>query len=364
MSSQTLNTKLRFGAVYLYCACATVLSLAAIADAPTTPPAPLGARGTPGIADAKEGASEAQEKFAVLGFIARQAAGSAFSSLMRWAAARYLASSGPARTAATGTEVRGSIAPEASAPLPMSVAVSRGVPISFAAASRERGQSAWVETPSSLIDPPSQFPPTTLLASSTRAIYADTPIIRGTPDVPIQAMKSAAPSQWAVANYAGLQVNLLVVDEKGSVNSSHPLDRTLKSGDRFRLQLTSTFDALVAVDAVQTRFTKDEFMRATPVQGRIYPQALDRVVKLPANEVVSIPLGQNEYFVFDESIGVDTLLLHVRHPASSGLQSRAQPWYREDSPAGSLFLQLSVPNESPALSQPISLRTRMPVASN
>lgn len=190
--------------------------------------------------------------------------------------------------------------------------------------------------------------------------YAATPIIVGQPDMPLNpgAGGYSANQPWSpAANYQGVQVTVLVLNQQNQPVETRSLNANFKSGERFRLQLVSTFEALASVDAYRTSpDTNGSSGFAQSWAGQLYPARAEQVIKMRAGELVQLPMGANEYFTFDNQTGLDRLMLNVRHPQAKGTLANSQPVYRQDSGQNSTFMQLAPQGNYPAVSQLLTFR--------
>lgn len=193
--------------------------------------------------------------------------------------------------------------------------------------------------------------------------YSTTPVIYGQPDVPFAGgqggFDAGKPWNWNNQyNYEGFQVAVIIVNAANQPVEVRPLHAGFRPGERFKLRLVTTFDALASIDALRqggqpspyAGFGQDAYA------GQLYPARGDQVVSLRGGEAVFLPLGAGEYFVFDNRVGVERLVINLRHPRAQGAQVNSQPIYRQDGAQGSSYVQMSVPNTFPAISQVISLR--------
>lgn len=189
--------------------------------------------------------------------------------------------------------------------------------------------------------------------SGASPYYVSTPIILGQPDIPFNPGVSGGPGkEWGVgANYQGVQVSAVILNQTNQPVEIRPLNAPFRSGERFKLRLVSTFEALASVDAYRTMAAAPGTMATQAWAGQLYPPKADQVVKMRAGEMVQLPLSPAEYFTFDNQAGLDRLMLNVRHPQASGIQSNGQPVYRQDSAQGSTYMQLTPQGSYPALSQ-------------
>lgn len=178
------------------------------------------------------------------------------------------------------------------------------------------------------------------IASSTgMANPVPNPVILGQPDIPLRTTDGQV-------NYQGLHLAVVSPDATGQNMNFRPVANGFRTGERFKLRMVSTFDAVVVVDNV------------TPsgMRNRLYPAptAGEQVVFLKAGQSVLLPLGAGEYFEFANQKGVEQLLVTVRDPrAASNLSN--QPIYRQDAAWGSNLMQLTPQGSYPGFTQTLSL---------
>lgn len=195
-------------------------------------------------------------------------------------------------------------------------------------------------------------------------LFSPAPLIMGQPDIPLSAQAGGLdPNKpWdGRANYQGVAVSAVMLDAQNRVIETRSLASAFRSGERFKLRLVSTSDAIVTLDALRaapgTIGPNGVLMMAPTWGGQLYPARADQVVQIKAGDVVHIPLGANEYFTFDNTTGTDLLSLNVRHPqAGNQQQMNRQPVYRQDAAAMTTYSQLAQAGSFLALTQVLALQ--------
>lgn len=190
--------------------------------------------------------------------------------------------------------------------------------------------------------------------------YNSTPIILGQPDVPLRPAANADQrTQWN-NNYQGVYVSYVVFNAQNKMIGLRPLSAPLRPGERFKIRVLSSFDAVVAIDqlrANQALANSGKAFVPPLLVGRLYPQSAAQLVQINAGVPAYLPLGANETFSADTPVNPELVMLNVRHkdaPNAGSLNS--QPFYRQDTPDGTSYLQLSNPSSYPAISQIIALQ--------
>lgn len=131
-------------------------------------------------------------------------------------------------------------------------------------------------------------------------------------------------------NYQAVRVVRARLDDQGQTRGTFPLSAGLVEGERFRLGLTATFDALVVLGNRNAR----------GVSSQIYPAQAGMVLVIPAGQTVWLPLGDKEYFQFAGEPGGERLALTIRDPRSLLTEQAATlPAWRRDDATGSSFVQ-------------------------
>lgn len=215
----------------------------------------------------------------------------------------------------------------------------------------------WVNTVVVATPPVASIEITTLpLRSSNLAAlaarYEPWPVILSAPELPLLgASARAAGRQWGASfNYQGMHVRLLTLDAAGRAVAARPLSAAPQPGERFKLRVTATFDALAEIDLVL----------GTPFDGRqvgqLYPTP-GYSVQMRAGETVDLPMEANQYFMFGSDAN-QRLLLQVRHSAVTDNIRSQQPAYRQDGAMGSNYLQLVPRGTLPSFEQLVTVATR------
>ncbi|MFG6432419.1 hypothetical protein [Roseateles sp. LYH14W] len=193
-----------------------------------------------------------------------------------------------------------------------------------------------------------QSVPLTLAGAAAGDTYQPLPVILGLPDLPLVGPgASAAARNWSQQfNYQGLILRQVVLDAAGRKRELRGMGAPLQPGERFKVRVTATFDAVAAVDQVIGDLW---YGRRT---GQVYPQA-GLSVQIKAGETVDLPLGANEYFLMNRPAN-ERLVVSVRHAKASPEGRSDQPAYRQDGRIGSLYLQLVPRGKFPAIEQAVS----------
>jgi hypothetical protein len=178
--------------------------------------------------------------------------------------------------------------------------------------------------------------------------YEPWPVIMGEPELPLVGAGTAArPQAWPLGlNYQGLHAAYLVRDPASGRIEQRPLSSAPRPGDRFKIRLTTTFDALVRVDTV--------FGQGWSLQrgGTLYP-SIGAPVRARAAKAIDLPVEPDHYFVAGES-GAPRMLLSVRHEEADDSRRTRQPAYRRDQLNGTSYLQLAPAGTRPAIEQLIT----------
>ena len=136
----------------------------------------------------------------------------------------------------------------------------------------------------------------------------------------------------------------MVLDASGRRLESRPMGKPLRPGERFKLRITPSFDAVADVDQVRGDVWYGQRT------GQVYPQQ-GMSVELRAGQTVDLPLDPNEYFVMDRWDATERLVLSVRHARALGDARSAQPAYRQDTARSSSYLQLVPAGQYPVIEQ-------------
>lgn len=187
-----------------------------------------------------------------------------------------------------------------------------------------------------------------VVSSAPVASYEPWPVILGQPELPLVGAESAVkPQAWPLGlNYQGMHVAYLVRDRDSGRLEQRPLSSPPRTGDRFKIRLTATFDAQVRVDTI--------FGQGWSLQrgGTLYPAA-GAPVRARAAQAVDLPVERDHYFVVGEG-GAPRMLLSVRHDEADESRRTRQPAYRRDQLNGTSYLQLAPAGTRPAIEQLIT----------
>lgn len=221
-------------------------------------------------------------------------------------------------------------------------------------------QSAWIPATQPV---PFNPQPGQQIPFSQAPNFSPAPLILGQPDVPFATRQTAFdPNKpWdGKANYQGVTVSAMMLDGQNHVTGTRSLAAAFRTGERFKLRLISTFDAIVSLDALRaqpgTVSSEGMFSQPPAWAGQLYPARADHVVRIKAGEVVMLPLGASEYFTFEGNTGLELLALNVRHPQAANHQLNRQPVYRQDTPDATAYSQLAQDGAYTGLSQILVLR--------
>lgn len=149
-------------------------------------------------------------------------------------------------------------------------------------------------------------------------------------------------------NYQAINVAVVSVDLNGKPLDSRPLGSGFAAGERFKLRVLATFDAMVVLGNVN------------PMAGRkqIYPAKAGYAVSVPPGKEVLLPLGDKEYFKFSGATE-ERLTFTVRDPRSLDPDRAATgPAFRRDEGYGSSFVQAVAPERFPVIAESIALKLR------
>lgn len=188
-----------------------------------------------------------------------------------------------------------------------------------------------------------------VLASSPKSFEAH-PVIAGLPDLPLTgATLASAGQRWDGAlNYQGVHMSLLVLDASGRV-AQKPLSSPVAVGERFKIRVTPTFEAVTELDQVVGEVWQSQRT------GQAYP-AQGSSVAIKAGQTVDLPLGIDLFFSVDGRTPNERMVISVRHPKAVQEAASDQPNYRQESQRGSSYLQLVPRGQFPKVEQVISVR--------
>lgn len=174
--------------------------------------------------------------------------------------------------------------------------------------------------------------------------YEPVPVILGEPAIQLSGATAASIGKgWGSSmNYQGMQVRLVVLDSTGRQHAMRPMSAPIRFGERFKLMVMPTFDAIATIDDVHgSGWSAQRGSQAYPAAGSSVP--------LKAGQATLLPAGSN-YFVADRD-GARRFVLNVRHANAVGDARSTQPAYRQDNASGSSYLQLVPRSTYPAFEQ-------------
>ena len=190
--------------------------------------------------------------------------------------------------------------------------------------------------------------PLALTSTATDVTYQPLPVILGLPELPLLGNGATqAARKWnPTLNYQGLYMQQVVLNAAGTKRTLRPMNTPVRHGDRFKIRITPTFDAVAEVDQV---LGDAWYGKRT---GQVYPQ-VGMSVQIKAGETVDLPLESNKYFLMNRPAN-ERLVVSVRHPRALNGTRSSQPAYRQDANNGSSYLQLVPPGKFAAIEQLVS----------
>ena len=189
-------------------------------------------------------------------------------------------------------------------------------------------------------------------ASAAPQPFEPHPVIVGLPDLPLTGATAARAGQkWdGTLNYQGVHMSLVVVDGKGRLIQK-PLSTPVAVGERFKIRITPTFDAVSELDQLVGEAWSSQRT------GQAYPN-VGTSVAIKAGQTVDLPLDSNHFFAVDGKTANERLVISVRHPRALKDAASAQPNYRLDGERGSSYLQLVPAGKQPMVEQVITVQSR------
>ena len=170
------------------------------------------------------------------------------------------------------------------------------------------------------------------------AMFAAKGVVVGAPGTPLAA-KGGEP------NYQAAHIAILAVDDAGRVTGFRSVNHGFCTGERFKLRMIATFDALAAIGNINPRG-----------EGRqIFPPQKGTAVRLKAGQEIVIPARDDQFFQFAGTTGTEQLLVTIIDPRAVGAAASTSKVYRQDEAYGSNFAQELSPGTYPAISQAIAL---------
>lgn len=191
------------------------------------------------------------------------------------------------------------------------------------------------------LNPPTAAPP---------AAFQVRPVIVGEPTLPLLRSASAPQAHlWSPdLSYQGIHVRLVALDPVTGRTQQRPMNAPPRPGERFKLRIAATFDAVAALDLVVGEPWSGQRI------GQVYP-APGLSVHMYAGETVELPMGASDYFSMADFSG-SRMVLSVRHARAVGASASDQPAYRSDQATGSSYLQLVPAGMFPVIEQLVTAR--------
>lgn len=192
--------------------------------------------------------------------------------------------------------------------------------------------------------------PFELTAAPQQQVFQPLPVILGAPELPLIGTGAADITKaWSPSfNYQGVVMRQVVLDRAGRQRAARPMGTPLQAGERFKLRITATFDAVADVDQLLGE-------PWTSVRtGQVYPKAGMSVAMKPG-ETIELPMGADEYFVMGPKAD-ERLVVSVRHPKALDAARSNQPAYRQDTATASNYLQLVPKGSFPVIEQVVTQR--------
>jgi hypothetical protein len=147
-------------------------------------------------------------------------------------------------------------------------------------------------------------------------------------------------------NYQGAHVAIVGFDRAGQVKGLQPVTAGFRSGDRIKLKVLPTFDALLVIENINPK----------GVRKQIYPPSAAEAVSLKAGVEVLVPLGADQFFEFAGVTGDEQLVITLRDPRAFGAAESRVEVSRKDEDNGSSFVQETAPGTYPVIAQSLRLR--------
>lgn len=177
----------------------------------------------------------------------------------------------------------------------------------------------------------------TLLASRDIVLVSPN-ATEGEPGKPLVVDKSGE-------NFQGVNIALVEIDANGGFKGYRSVKDGFKTGERFKIRVLSTFDAVVVLGNINPK----------GVQKQIYPARNGKAVSIPAGKEILLPLGKDEYLQFVGDVGEDKLTFTVRDPRTlkPDLAASTQV-FRKDDGLSTHFIQEVKPGRFPVIAEAIA----------
>ncbi len=173
------------------------------------------------------------------------------------------------------------------------------------------------------------------------------PVILGIPEYPVKEKADDKISPHYL--HQAIIVKLVVLDKNASVPTIQNLSYPLKPTEKFKIRLTSMFNAWVTLDQIIPTPNSAWYLKKI---GQVYP-AVGSAVLLKEGQVIDLPTTAGDYFQMEPEMK-EKILLNVRHEQSKKNSVNNQPIYRRDFVDLSAYVQLVPPGKFPIFEQLIS----------
>lgn len=172
-----------------------------------------------------------------------------------------------------------------------------------------------------------------------KSVGADENTVADLPTKPI-TVQSGQP------NYQGVHVAIVAFDKAGAVTGLRPVTAGFRTGDRIKIKVLPTFDALLVIENINPQ----------GVRKQVYPPSASEAVSLKAGVEVLVPLRADQFFEFAGATGDEQLLITLRDPRAFGDAAATAEVSRKDEDNGSSFVQETAPGSYPVIAQSLKLR--------
>ena len=147
-------------------------------------------------------------------------------------------------------------------------------------------------------------------------------------------------------NYQGAHVAIVGFDKAGVVTGLQPVTAGFRTGERIKLKVLPTFDALVVIENINPK----------GVRRQIYPPSASEAVSVKSGAEILVPLAENQFFEFAGVTGDEQLVITLRDPRAFGSAESKVEVSRKDEGNGSSFVQETAPGTYPVISQSLKLK--------
>jgi Domain of unknown function (DUF4384) len=147
-------------------------------------------------------------------------------------------------------------------------------------------------------------------------------------------------------NYQGAHVAIVGFDKAGAVIGLQPVTAGFRTGERIKLKVLPTFDALLVIENINPQ----------GVRRQIYPSGANEAIAIKAGVEILVPLRADQYFEFAGVTGDEQLLITVRDPRAFGDAESKVEVSRKDEDQGSSFVQETAPGTFPVIAQSLRLK--------